>query len=158
MNVSNRLCIYTFGRWFYSHLYCKPSWCTREVVRSLISLSRTWFTLTSSVMNWSGSSGILPSSHFKAHAYERECLLSKLFALPLWIVIVPRAAPLDLLGEFRSHCERIDSTHAVLMFWFLYVCIIVCLPSYAKCGHRCPVDIQGLNINGCGRLRCAEAS
>lgn len=33
------------------------------------------------------------------------------------------------------------NTHSVQTLWFLYVCIIVRLPSYERCGHRCPVDI-----------------
>lgn len=33
------------------------------------------------------------------------------------------------------------STHSVQTLWFLYVCIIVHLPSYERCGHRCPVNI-----------------
>lgn len=39
--------------------------------------------------------------------------------------------------------QRLDAfnTHAVQMLRFLYLWIIVCLPSYEKCGHRCPLDI-----------------
>lgn len=95
------------------HFTVKMVWNTHIQVHPLISHCRKWFTWTSSLM--SSTWGPLFICHFKAHACRLECLLSKLFAIIAWIVILPCAAPLDLPGEFHSHCESSDSMHSTHM-------------------------------------------